>query len=112
MAVALRNGEHPDLVEVAGCPVDPLLVLLLERRCCFMLGARDGKRFDHRTSTYGVGVFLVLLGDLGILLTNYAYLVWPWKCVVWYIWLPAGCAFALAPAYQLETMYLAITEGK
>lgn len=46
------------------------------------------------------------------LLTGYASLVWPWNTVVWYVWLPAGCAFALAPAHQLETIYQAVAEGK
>lgn len=114
VAFALRNGKHPDLLEVAGWPVDPLLVLLFGEALLLHRSVRGmGRGWISRCwSAYSVGIFLVLLGDLGILLTNYAYLVWPWNAVVWYIWLPASCAFALAPAYQLETIYLAVTEGK
>ena len=114
VAVALRNGKHPDVLEVAAWPVDPLLVMLFGEALLLHRSVREmGRGWISRCwSAYSVGIFLVLLGDLGILLTNYAYLVWPWNAVVWYIWLPAGCAFALAPAYQLETIYLAVTEGK
>ncbi|SPE38331.1 hypothetical protein SBA6_870012 [Candidatus Sulfopaludibacter sp. SbA6] len=38
---------------------------------------------------------LVLLGDLGLWLTAYAYLPWPWNSVVWYVWLPAD-------SYEME----------
>jgi hypothetical protein len=51
-------------------------------------------------------------GKFGLWVTSYDYLHWPWSAVVWYIWLPANCALALAPAYQLETIFQAVTEGR
>jgi len=58
-----------------------------------------------------LGVSLVLLGELGLLMAAYYYLPWPWNSVVWYISLPASCAFALAKAYRLETIFQAVTGG-
>jgi len=114
VAVAIRNGKHPGLLEVVQWPGDPLLVLLFAEALLLNRSVRDmGAGWVSRCwSSYSIGVFLVLLGDLGLWLTVYDYLPWPWNSVVWYVWLPAACAFALAPAYQLETIFQAVTEGR
>jgi hypothetical protein len=114
VVTAVRNGKRPGLLEVASWPVDPLLVLLVAEALLLNRSAREmGAGWVSRCwRSYSIGVFLVLLGDLGLWLTAYGYLPWPWNSVVWYIWLPASCAFALAPAYQLETIFQAVTEER
>lgn len=114
VVTAVRNGKHPSLLEMASWPVDPLLVLLFAEALLMSRSVREmGTGWISRCwRCYSIGVFLVLLGDLGLWLTAYAYLPWPWNSVVWYVWLPAACAFALAPAYQLETIFQAVTEGR
>ena len=114
VAVALRNGKHPGTWEVAGWPVDPLLVVLLG---IAIVLHRSSRRLGPgwRTScwaAYSIGIFLVLLGDFGMWLTNYGYLGLRSSAVVWFVWLPAGCAFALAPAYRLESITRAVRERR
>lgn len=113
VARAIRNGKHPGLLEVAGWPVDPLLVLLLGGALLLHRSARGmGPGWRSRCwASYSIGILLVLLGDVGLWLTQYGYLTWPSSSVVWYIWLPAGCAFALAPAHRLETICRAVHAG-
>ena len=57
-----------DLVEVAGSPVDPLLVLLFGEALLLHRSVRGmGRGWISRCwSAYSVGIFLVLLGDLGL----------------------------------------------
>jgi hypothetical protein len=111
VVTAIRHGKHPSLIEVSHWPVDPLLVLLCAEALLLHRSIRNmGVGWIGRCwSMYSMGVFLVLLGDLGLWLTAYGYLISPWNSLVWYIWLPAGCAFALAPAYQLETIFQAVS---
>ena len=47
-----------------------------------------------------IGVFLTAIGDAGIWAAAYGYLPYPWSAAVWFVWLPAAAAFALAPAYR------------
>jgi hypothetical protein len=51
-----------------------------------------------------VGIFLMCFGVIALWATAWGYLPWPWSSLIWYLWLPAGAAFALAPAYQLEAI--------
>ncbi|MBS1854010.1 MAG: hypothetical protein JST11_01490 [Acidobacteria bacterium] len=92
--------------EVAGWPVDPLLWFLLAealllRRSASEMGGGSIARCWKALST---GVILVALGDILLLAWNMGYLPWPYSAIEWYVWLPAGAAFALAPAYQLESI--------
>ncbi len=107
---ALKAGKHPSIFEVAGWPVDPLLLFLVAEALLLHRSAQlMGPGWISRCwQSYAIAVFLVFLGDLGTWLTNYGLLPWPWNSVVWYVWLPAGCTFALAPAYQLETIFQAM----
>jgi hypothetical protein len=79
--------------------IEPVLALVLGRKAASSLVS-------------SIGVSLVLLGELGLLLAAYYCLPWPWNSLVWYISLPASCAFALAPAYRLETIFQAVTGGR
>ena len=103
---ALRAGNHPVLFEVVRWPVDPLLCLLLAEGLLLHRSVQQmGSGWISRCwGSMSMGIFLVLLGDLGIWLTSFGYLVWPWNSVIWYVWLPAASAFAVAPAYQLEAI--------
>lgn len=109
LAVALQHGKHPELAEILGWPVDPLLCLLLpEAMLLFRSVQRMGPGWVGRGwKALAVGVALVALGDMAIWATNYGYIRWPWSALAWYIWLPASAAFALGPAYQLEAIYQA-----
>ena len=106
VVAAIRAGKHPDLFEIAGWPVDPLLCLLLAEALLLHRSVQQmGSGWISRCwGSMSMGIFLVLLGDLGIWLTSFGYLVWPWNSVIWYVWLPAASAFAVAPAYQLEAI--------
>jgi hypothetical protein len=111
LGIALRAGKQPTVFEVVGWPVDPLLWLLVAEALLLHRSVqRMGPgRISKCWRAFSLGAFLVLLGDLGLYVTNYGYLAWPWSGVIWYIWLPAACTFALAPAYQLEAMWYAGT---
>ena len=106
VVAALRAGNHPVLFEVVRWPVDPLLCLLLAEGLLLHRSVQQmGSGWISRCwGSMSMGIFLVLLGDLGIWLTSFGYLVWPWNSVIWYVWLPAASAFAVAPAYQLEAI--------
>ncbi len=111
LGVALKAGKQPGFFEVLGWPVDPLLwILVAEALVVHRSVQRMGSsRISRCWRAFSLGAFIVLLGDLGLYLTNYGYLAWPWNGIIWYIWLPAACTFALAPAYQLEAVWYAST---
>ena len=50
------------------------------------------------------GLFLTALGDVGQWARSYGYLPTACEALIWYVWLPAACAFACAPAFQLEVI--------
>jgi len=53
---------------------------------------------------FSMGIALVVLGDICIWANAYGYLRNSWSYIEWYVWLPAGAAFALAPVYQMEVI--------
>ena len=101
----LRTGKE-DLGMVLGWPVDPLLwfllaeALLLRRSASEMGGGWIGRCWK----ALSLGVMLVAVGDVFLMVTRLGYLPWQYGAIGWYIWLPAGAAFALAPAYQVEAV--------
>lgn len=103
---AVLGGKRPGVWEMLGWPVDPLLCILLAQ--AFLLRNsvwRMGRGWIGRGwLALSAGVFLILLGNVGTLAEAYGYLQWPWNSVVWYLWIPASCAFAVAPAYQLDAI--------
>jgi hypothetical protein len=111
--VAVRAGKELAIWEILGWPVDPLLAILLTQ--AFLLRnsiQRMGQGWIGRTwNAASIGVFLVLLGNIGAMAEAYGYLPWPWSSVTWYVWIPASCAFALTPAYQLEAIHRATATG-
>jgi hypothetical protein len=104
--VAYQQGTRFRLAVMAGWPVDFLLwfslavALQLHRSASQMGSGWIGRCWK----AFAWGVFLICLGVVALWATNYGYLPWPWSALTWYIWLPAGAAFAIAPAYQLEAM--------
>lgn len=106
VVTAERAGKSPDVWELLGWPVDPLLWVLLLEALLLLGSARqmDGGRISLCWKAFSAGVFLTALGDIGLWATNYGYLPWPWSSLTWYVWLPAAAAFARAPAFQLEVM--------
>jgi hypothetical protein len=109
VVVAVRGGKELVLWEILGWPVDPLLCVLLAE--AFLLRSsveRMGEGWIGRSwKAFSAGVFLILLGNIGGMAEAYGYLQWPWNSLTWYIWIPAACAFALAPAYQLDAIHRA-----
>jgi hypothetical protein len=106
---ALIAGKHPGWSEILGWPVDPLLALLLAEALLLHRSVqRTGVGLIGRCwHTYSTAIALVLVGDFLLFATAYGYLPWPWSSLSWYVWVPAGAAFALAPAYQLEAIHSA-----
>ena len=106
VVVAIRAGKTPDIWEVLGWPVDPLLwVLLLQALLLFRSASQMGNgRIALCWKAFSAAIFLTALGDVGLWAVNYGYLPWPWSAVTWYLWLPAAAAFARAPAFQLEVI--------
>ena len=106
VVVAVRHGHKPDVWEVFGWPVDPLLLLLLLQALLLFRSTQQmgAGRIGLCWKAFSVGVFLTALGDVGLWAANYNYLPWPWNALIWYVWLPAAAAFARAPAFQLEVL--------
>lgn len=101
------------LVEIAGWPVDLLLLLLLAEATLLY---RSGQPMRSGTisrcwNAIALGVLLVCVGVVMQWTGRYGFLPWPWISLVWYIWLPAGAAFALAPILQLEAIQEAYGEA-
>lgn len=107
LVVAFGAGKPFQWREAAGWPVDPLLCLLLfEAALLYRSVERMGGGWIGRCwKAYSVGILLTALGDIGTWAFSYGYLPYPWSSVIWYLWLPAAAAFALAPAYQLEAIH-------
>ena len=103
---ALQHGKQPGWAEMANWPVDPLLcVLLAEAMLLYRSTRRMGPGWVGRCwVAFSVGIGLVALGDICIWANAYGYLPYPWSNIGWYLWLPAGAAFALAPVYQWEVI--------
>jgi len=112
VVLALYHGKSPGISEILGWPVDPLLlVLLFETRLLARSVQRMGKgAIGQCWKAFSIGVLLVWLGDLGLWATVWRHLPWEWAALGWYVWLPAGGAFAVAPAYQLEAIEHAMNE--
>lgn len=110
LGIALQKGKQPSWTEIAGWPVDPLLwVLLLEALWLYRSVRRMGtSRVGRCWMAFSAGIGLVLVGDILLWAAAYGYVRWPWTALGWYVWLPAGAAFALAPAYQLEAIRHAV----
>jgi len=110
VAVALRSGWRPPSAMVLGWPTDPILWFLLAEALLLYRSVQQmgGGYIGRCWRAFSIGVFLVGLGDIGIWITNWSLLPWQWSALGWYIWLPAAGAFALAPAYQLEAIHLAL----
>ncbi|MDE3167515.1 MAG: hypothetical protein KGN36_17065 [Acidobacteriota bacterium] len=92
--------------EAASWPVDPLLWFLLAEALLLRRSASEmgGGSVARCWKSLAGGVMLVALGDILLLAWRMGYIPWPYSAVEWYVWLPAGAAFALAPAYQLESI--------
>jgi hypothetical protein len=110
---AMHHGARPDLGTMLGWPVDILLWLLAAQTLLLYRSVRrmGAGKIARCWNAFSLGVFLMVLGDLGIWAQNYGFLPWPWSSMQWYIWLPAAAAFALAPIYQWEAIQAARFPG-
>lgn len=106
VVAAMHRGKVPDVWEVLGWPVDPLLCLLLVQALLLLRSTAqmNGGIVARCWRAFSVGIFLTAIGDVGMWAFNYGYLPWPWNSLTWYVWLPAAAAFACAPAFQLEVI--------
>jgi hypothetical protein len=109
---AWRAGRLFPPVEIAGWPVDFLLWLCLAEAMLLYRSAHQmGPGWITRCwNAFAIGAFLICVGVVADWATRWGYLPWPWSALSWYLWLPAGAAFALAPGYQLEAIQSAIAD--
>jgi hypothetical protein len=107
---ALRGGRLFPPVEVAGWPVDLLLwITLVQSMLLYRSAHAMGPGWITRCwNAFAVGSFLICVGVVADWATRWGYLPWPWSALSWYLWLPAGAAFALGPVYQMEAIQNAI----
>ena len=103
---AIAHGKHPDAWEMLSWPTDPLLGLLLAQGLLLLRSAQKmGSGMIGRCwKAFAAGLFLTALADVGQWAWSYGYLPTPCEALIWYMWLPAACAFACAPAFQLEVI--------
>ena len=103
---AIAHGKHPDAWEMLSWPTDPLLGLLLAQGLLLLRSAQKmGSGMIGRCwKAFAAGLFLTALGDVGQWAWSYGYLPTACEALIWYMWLPAACAFACAPAFQLEVI--------
>jgi len=103
---AFQRGQHFRFAVMAGWPVDFLLWFSLAQALQLRRSAaRMGSGWIGRCwKTYSWGVFLLCIAVAALWATEWDYLPWPWSSLIWYLWLPAGTVFAMAPAYQLEAI--------
>jgi len=111
---AARRGRHFPLVEMAGWPVDVLLWFCLAQALLLYRSAHQmGPGWITRCwNAIAVGCFLICIGVAADWATRWDYLPWPWSAITWYIWLPSGAAFALAPVFQLEAIQNALAPDR
>ena len=103
-------GRNFFVKEIASWPVDTLLWFSLFQALLLYRSAHQmGPGWVTRCwNAFAVGTFLICVGVVADWATRWDYFPWPWSALIWYIWLPAGAAFALAPVYQLEAIQNAI----
>ena len=112
--LGMLKGRHPSLNEIIDWPSDLLMLAVLAEA---MLLKQSAKRMgsgwvSNCWRAISAAVFLVLFGDVGAWATVNVPIQWPWTSLVWLIWVPAAACFALAPAYQLETIQRAAVGGE
>ena len=106
VVLAVRSGKQFTPTMVLGWPTDPLLLVLLAEALLLYRSVRQmGSGWIGRCwGAFSIGIFLTVVGDVIIWATSWGYLPWPWSSLGWYIWLPAGAAFAIAPIHQHEAI--------
>jgi hypothetical protein len=89
---------------------DPLLSLLLVESIVLWRAGRHlaGGYIGHCYGAFAMAVMLTSLGNVGIWIEAWGYIAWPYRAVVWYIWIPAAACFAIAPAYMMQAIRSAL----
>jgi len=109
----LRAAPVPnDYAKLLSWAVDPFLCVLLLEAVLIRRSAIDtgwGLLALSWRAFVG-GIFLTLVGDIGLWATNQGYLPWPYSSITWYVWFLASACYALAPAYQVEAYRRAVRE--
>jgi hypothetical protein len=106
----LQERETVSIEWLTKWATDPLLAallleaLLLRRVVAQMKGALIARCW----SAYAVGILLTSLGNITLWATPYGYLSEPWASLSWIIWFPAAAFFAAAPAWQHQTLQIAL----
>ena len=104
---AAELGSRPEIA--LHWMLEPLLLLLLWQTLSLYRSVQGmGQGWISRCwGSYTTGVFLTSIGDIALWAANHGYWPRPLISLMWYAWLPAAAAFALAPAYQAETIRFA-----
>ncbi|MBS1827120.1 MAG: hypothetical protein JST93_17515 [Acidobacteria bacterium] len=85
---------------------DPLLSLLLVESIILWRSGRHlaGGYIGHCYGAFAMAVMLTSLGNVGLWIEAWGLLPWPYRAVVWFVWIPAAAWFAVAPAYMAQGM--------
>lgn len=85
---------------------DPLLSLLLVESIVLWRAGRNlaGGYVEHCYRAFAIAVMLTSLGNVGIWIEAWGLLPWPYRAVVWFIWIPAAIWYAAAPAYMAQAI--------
>jgi predicted anti-sigma-YlaC factor YlaD len=103
VGIAVGVGKHMTPFDMMNLANDPVLCVLIAEaillnRCARSMG---GGLVGRCWGMFAAAIVLTSLGDIGLWASAYSYIPWPYTAIGWYIWYPAGLAYALAPAYQV-----------
>ena len=116
MAIAtMVKGQpaSPRFWQMVGWPVEPLLWVLVAEALLLFRSAQqmEAGSIGRCWKALALGIFLTAASDIGIWAANYGYLEGHWRALIFYAWVPAGAAFARAPALQLEAIRAATSRN-
>jgi hypothetical protein len=102
----LHAGAAYSFLMVINWLSDPVLLVALIAAVVLRRGALDsGGRFPSSCWAAVEGaVLLTFVGDFLIFIENFDFLLWPYSSVMWLVWIPVYCAYALGAAYQLAAI--------
>ncbi len=102
---------HPrlTLLNVGDWSNNPLLCILLLQaiRLRRSVQRTAGGLIGNCWNAYLIGIFLTLVGSMGLWASAYGHLPYPEGAFTWYVWSSAMAAFTLGPAYQVAAIRMA-----
>jgi len=101
-----QRGIPSSPIAAINWATDPLLCALLLLALLLWRTTRsiDGGLVTYCWLTYAAAAMLTFFGNVGLWVTNWYFVPWPWNSIAWFVWYPAAAAFAAAPAFQFEAV--------